>query len=156
MASMSGSVDPDISVKSGTFPAYENPPSMIFSCLQLLFFTIQEYVSFSPARLPLNIYSLDYFKVIQNSYRLKILAMCTLLRTLERTKLWSEVSSYPLCSWTHSSNSPNTLQTSNFWMNMSCLHPIRTWFFVTCLRLDVPDGLHRSAIFGESLPVWGN
>ena len=35
----------------------------------------------------------------------------------------------------------NTLQTSNVWLpNMSCLHPIRTCFSVTCPRLDENDG----------------
>ena len=36
----------------------------------------------------------------------------------------------------------NTLQTSNVWLpNMSCLHPIRTCFSVTCPRLDENDGI---------------
>ena len=35
----------------------------------------------------------------------------------------------------------NTLQTSNVWLpNISCLHPIRTCFSVTCPRLDENDG----------------
>ena len=35
----------------------------------------------------------------------------------------------------------NILQTSNVWLpNMSCLHPIRTCFSVTCPRLDENDG----------------
>lgn len=147
---------PDISVKSGTFPAYENQPSMIFSCLQLLLFTIKEYFSFSPARLPLNIILWDILT------QFKILTVLKYLRCILHWELWSEQNSGQKFQVTHfarehiSSNSPNTLQTSNVWINMSCLHPIRTWFFVTCLCLDVPDGVHRSAIFGESLPVSGN
>ena len=36
----------------------------------------------------------------------------------------------------------NILQTSNVWLpNMSCLHPIRTCFSVTCPRLDENDGI---------------
>lgn len=145
---------PDISVKSGTFPAYENQPSMIFSCLQLLFFTIKEYFSFSPARLPLNIILWDILT------QFKILTVLKYLRCMLHWELWSEQNSGQKFQVTHFAREHIRLtvltHNSNVWTNMSCLHPIRTWFFVTCLRLDVPDGVHRSAIFGESLPVSGN
>ena len=39
----------------------------------------------------------------------------------------------------------NTLQTSNVWLpNISCLHPIRTCFSVTCPRLDENDGIFQA------------
>ena len=39
----------------------------------------------------------------------------------------------------------NGCKTSNVWLpSMSCLHPIRTCFSITCPRLDENDGIHVS------------
>ena len=53
----------------------------------------------------------------------------------------SKKSSISILSAIFGKTCSNTLQTSNVWLpNMSCLHPIRTCFSVTCPRLDENDG----------------
>ena len=49
----------------------------------------------------------------------------------------------------------NILQTSNVWLpNVSCLHPIRTCFSVTCPRLDENDGNCLYVSFFPKLWYW--
>ena len=45
------------------------------------------------------------------------------------------------CAKTNQVGNRHLLQTSNVWQqDMSCLHPIRTSFFLTCTCLDATDG----------------
>ena len=54
------------------------------------------------------------------------------------------------------------LQTSNLWrQKLSCLHSIRTRFFLTCTRLDATDGIFKPGFvpielkpLGGSMPNW--